>query len=73
MSIERLCSSFSTPDSETIANSLVLVGHGIQGDLDRLKEMSISKSFYSVFYSLPLGEYVLLFSCYIFFSIPPGT
>lgn len=43
MSIENLSSSFSSPDSETIANSLVLVGHGILGCLDRLKEMNISK------------------------------
>jgi hypothetical protein len=39
-------SSFASPDSETTANSLVLVAHGISGDLSRLEEMKISTSFY---------------------------
>ncbi|KAK1218243.1 hypothetical protein PQX77_014616 [Marasmius sp. AFHP31] len=33
--------SFSSPDSETLANNLVLIGHGINGDLARLEEMKI--------------------------------
>ncbi len=33
----------SSPDSETVANSLVLVAHGLNGDLRRLEEMKISK------------------------------
>ena len=37
-------SSFSTPDSETHANDLVLIGHNIQGDLRRLEDMKISRS-----------------------------
>ncbi|KAF9262153.1 hypothetical protein L218DRAFT_868120 [Marasmius fiardii PR-910] len=39
--IETIISSFSSPDSETLANNLVLVGHGIGGDLARLEEMKI--------------------------------
>ena len=31
-----------SPDSETVPNSLVLVGHGIHGDIRRLEEMKIS-------------------------------
>ncbi|RXW14059.1 hypothetical protein EST38_g11796 [Candolleomyces aberdarensis] len=37
----HLESSLSSPDSETIANTLVLVAHGLQGDLARLEEMKI--------------------------------
>ncbi|CUA75391.1 hypothetical protein RSOLAG22IIIB_11717 [Rhizoctonia solani] len=33
--------SLATPDSESIANSLVLVGHNISGDLERLAELKI--------------------------------
>ncbi|KAF9011435.1 hypothetical protein BDQ17DRAFT_882319 [Cyathus striatus] len=33
--------SFASPDSETTANSLVLVLHGIHGDLARMEEMKI--------------------------------
>lgn len=39
--IQALVSSFASPDSETCANDLVLVGHGIHGDLRRLEEMKI--------------------------------
>jgi hypothetical protein len=36
-------SSLASPDSETVSNNLVLVAHGIGGDLARLEEMKISK------------------------------
>ncbi|KAL0578150.1 hypothetical protein V5O48_003855 [Marasmius crinis-equi] len=39
--IETIISSFASPDSETLPNNLVLVGHGISGDLVRLEEMKI--------------------------------
>ena len=62
-----LYSSFSSPDSETIANSLVLVGHGIHGDLDRLKEMNISELFRSVF-TVCLREYASLLMVFLPFD-----
>ncbi len=37
-------SSLASPESETAANTLVLVGHNIQGDLSRLEMMKISES-----------------------------
>ncbi|KAF9218312.1 hypothetical protein BS17DRAFT_106382 [Gyrodon lividus] len=39
--IQSVLSSLVSPDSETIANNLVLVGHGIQADIQRLEEMEI--------------------------------
>ncbi|KAJ1302476.1 hypothetical protein OPQ81_002794 [Rhizoctonia solani] len=39
--INSVISSLATPDSESIANSLVLVGHNISGDLERLAELKI--------------------------------
>ncbi|KAG9082187.1 hypothetical protein FRC07_014284, partial [Ceratobasidium sp. 392] len=39
--INSVISSLATPDSESVANSLVLVGHNISGDLDRLAELKI--------------------------------
>ncbi|KAF8595836.1 hypothetical protein BDV93DRAFT_85911 [Ceratobasidium sp. AG-I] len=39
--INSVISSLATPDSESVANSLVLVGHNISGDLERLAEMKI--------------------------------
>jgi hypothetical protein len=44
-------SSLATPDSETLENNLVLVGHGIQANVQRMEEMKISKfwSFNQVF------------------------
>ncbi|KAG9084058.1 hypothetical protein FRC06_004252 [Ceratobasidium sp. 370] len=42
--INSVISSLATPDSESVANSLVLVGHNISGDLDRLADLKISKS-----------------------------
>lgn len=45
--LARYSSSYSSlisPDSETIANELVLVGHGLSSDFRRLEEMKISKS-----------------------------
>ncbi|KAI0936891.1 hypothetical protein AcV5_004919 [Taiwanofungus camphoratus] len=39
--IQAIVSSLVSPDSETVANCLVLVGHGISGDLQRLEEMKI--------------------------------
>ncbi|KAK7049261.1 hypothetical protein VNI00_005862 [Paramarasmius palmivorus] len=39
--IETTISSLASPDSETLANNLVLVAHGVSGDLARLEEMKI--------------------------------
>ncbi|TDL26356.1 hypothetical protein BD410DRAFT_783391 [Rickenella mellea] len=39
--ISALISSLASPDSETTANNLVLVAHGINGDLDRLSDLKI--------------------------------
>ncbi|QRV80025.1 hypothetical protein RhiJN_08040 [Ceratobasidium sp. AG-Ba] len=39
--INSVISSLATPDSESVANSLVLVGHNISGDLERLTELKI--------------------------------
>ncbi|TFK21285.1 hypothetical protein FA15DRAFT_696451 [Coprinopsis marcescibilis] len=39
--LNRFNSSLQSPDSETMANTLVLVGHGLQGHLQRLEEMKI--------------------------------
>ncbi|CAE6396945.1 hypothetical protein ACGC1H_007371 [Rhizoctonia solani] len=39
--INSVIGSLATPDSESIANSLVLVGHNISGDLERLAELKI--------------------------------
>ncbi|KAF9458856.1 hypothetical protein BDZ94DRAFT_1200459, partial [Collybia nuda] len=39
--IEAVISSLASPDSETAPNTLVLVGHGVSGDLARLEEMGI--------------------------------
>ncbi|KAJ7645815.1 hypothetical protein B0H17DRAFT_959350 [Mycena rosella] len=39
--IQAVISSLASPDSETIPNSLVLVAHGISGDLSRMEEMKI--------------------------------
>ena len=37
-------SGLVTPESETVANNVVLVGHGIQAIMQRLEDMKISKS-----------------------------
>ncbi|KIL71305.1 hypothetical protein M378DRAFT_6095 [Amanita muscaria Koide BX008] len=39
--IQAVISSLASPDSEVQANDLVLVAHGISGDLQRLEEMKI--------------------------------
>ncbi|KAH7923789.1 hypothetical protein BV22DRAFT_1035921 [Leucogyrophana mollusca] len=39
--IQAVISSLVSPDSETSPNQLVLVGHGIHGDMQRLEEMKI--------------------------------
>lgn len=39
--INSVIASLATPDSESVANSLVLVGHNISGDLDRLADLKI--------------------------------
>ncbi|KAF8736865.1 hypothetical protein AX14_013796 [Amanita brunnescens Koide BX004] len=39
--VQAIINSFATPDAETQANDLVLIGHGIHGDLQRLEEMKI--------------------------------
>ena len=50
-------SSLVSPDSETIANELVLVGHGLSSDFRRLEEMKISKSTFKFQYQ-ELGSFV---------------
>ncbi|KZS93376.1 hypothetical protein SISNIDRAFT_549743 [Sistotremastrum niveocremeum HHB9708] len=39
--IQAIISSLSSPDSETTPNTLILVAHGVSGDLERLHEMKI--------------------------------
>ncbi|CAK5278022.1 unnamed protein product [Mycena citricolor] len=39
--IQAVISSLASPDSETLPNTLVLVAHGINGDLAHLEEMKI--------------------------------
>lgn len=39
--IQSVISSLVSPDTETSANNLVLVGHGVQVDIQRLEEMKI--------------------------------
>ncbi|KAJ7204567.1 hypothetical protein C8J57DRAFT_1542207 [Mycena rebaudengoi] len=39
--IQAVISSLASPDSETIPNALVIVAHGISGDLARMEEMKI--------------------------------
>ncbi|KAJ6510384.1 hypothetical protein C8R45DRAFT_963918 [Mycena sanguinolenta] len=39
--IQGIISSLASPDSETTSNTLVLVAHGINGDLTRMEEMKI--------------------------------
>ncbi|GBE77265.1 hypothetical protein SCP_0101380 [Sparassis crispa] len=39
--LQAVISSLASPDSETLPNTLVLVAHGISGDLRRLEEMKI--------------------------------
>jgi hypothetical protein len=41
--VNRFNSSLASPDTETAANTLVLVGHGIHNHLARLEEMKIRK------------------------------
>ena len=41
--IQGVISSPASPESEMMANTLVLVAHGISGDLRRLEEMKISE------------------------------
>lgn len=53
----------TSPDSETVPSSLVLVGHGILGDLRRLEEMKISEHPYE-------DETFLPAHCFRFAEIP---
>ncbi|KAF7313225.1 ATP-synt-DE-N domain-containing protein [Mycena kentingensis (nom. inval.)] len=39
--IQAMISSLASPDSETTANTLVLVAHGVSGDLSRMEDMKI--------------------------------
>ncbi|KIN99988.1 hypothetical protein M404DRAFT_72398, partial [Pisolithus tinctorius Marx 270] len=39
--IQSVISSLVSPDTETSANNLILVGHGVQVDIQRLEEMKI--------------------------------
>lgn len=41
--IQATFSSLASKQSETSLNTLVLVGHGIQGDLCRLKELGVGE------------------------------
>ncbi|EPT03400.1 hypothetical protein FOMPIDRAFT_1014675 [Fomitopsis schrenkii] len=40
--IQAVISSLASPDPETTPNQLVLIGHGVSGDLLRLREMGIN-------------------------------
>jgi hypothetical protein len=42
--VQSILSSLAAPDSETTANEMILVGHGISGDLERLADLKISKA-----------------------------
>jgi len=39
--VQSVFSSLATPDSETTANEVILVAHGISGDLERLADLKI--------------------------------
>lgn len=39
--VQSIFSNFASPDSETAANDLILVAHGISGDLERLADLKI--------------------------------
>jgi len=39
--VQNVFSGLAAPDSETTPNELILVGHGISGDLDRLADLKI--------------------------------
>jgi len=39
--VQSIFSGLAAPDSETTPNELILVGHGISGDLDRLADLKI--------------------------------
>lgn len=41
--VQATISSLASPDSETLPNQLILVGHGVGGDLDRLADLNVSK------------------------------
>lgn len=40
--LEAVFTSLASPDSDSQSNDLVLVGHGIAGDLKKLEELKIS-------------------------------
>lgn len=40
--VQATISSLASPDSETIPNQLVLVAHGVGGDLERLTDLKVS-------------------------------
>jgi hypothetical protein len=41
--VQATISSLASPDSETVPNQLVLVAHGIGGDLERLADLKVSE------------------------------
>ena len=43
--VQALISSLASPDSDLMANDLVVVGHGLAGDLEKLHDMRISGYF----------------------------
>jgi len=46
--VDAPVSSLMTPDSETAANNVVLVCHGVQAVMERLDEMKISASIHLI-------------------------
>ena len=61
--IQAVISSLASPESEMTANTLVLVAHGISGDLRRLEEMKISEFFPSLSFSFSAScHFPFLFS-----------
>ena len=61
--IQAVISSLASPESEMTANTLVLVAHGISGDLRRLEEMKISEFFASLsFFFSPCCHFAFPFS-----------
>ena len=73
--IQAVISSLASPESEMTANTLVLVAHGISGDLRRLEEMKISELVgvfsicFAFFCPFPSCHFPFLFS---FSLLPPS-
>ncbi len=41
--IQSLITSLATPESDSSPNELILVAHGVSGDLERLNDLKISR------------------------------